>query len=163
MSKRTLKSPRHAIRTPWETAILEVPSAWLEDEAKSSSSPYSLLASWKGNRGGVPSHVMLKLLRRRLSEYHSELLRTALPPAELQRAQDTLKQIWERVGRAGGKHPTWLLVDGLLRVASAQMRAGRVEPDHRDPDRPGSTRSTQSAFVPVVQESSLQGKATCAS
>lgn len=90
MSERTVKSHGYKSRTPWLEAIREVPSAWLEDEAKNSSSPYSLLASWKGHRGGVPSHVMIKLIRRRLREYSPEIMQTALPPASLQRAQDIL-------------------------------------------------------------------------
>jgi hypothetical protein len=58
VSKRRGTAPGYASRTPWLEAIREVPSAWLEDEAKHSPSPHSLLAAWKGERG-VPAHVML--------------------------------------------------------------------------------------------------------
>lgn len=118
MSKQRLKLHGYANRTPWQEATREVPSAWLEDEARASPSPYSLLASWKGPRGGVPSHVMLKLLRRRLGEHYPKLKKTTFPAPGLQRAQDLLKQIWVRVGRAGERHPSWRLVEGLLRVVS---------------------------------------------
>jgi hypothetical protein len=121
MPERTVKSHGYKSRTPWLEAIREVPSAWLEDEAKNSSSPYSLLASWKGQRGGVPSHVMIKLIRRRLREYSPELVQTALPPASLQRAQDMLKEIWARTGRAGDRQRIWRLVEGLLRMVSEHV------------------------------------------
>jgi hypothetical protein len=135
MSKRKDKSHGHANRTPWRVAAREVPAAWLEDEAKHSPSPYSLLASWKGGRGGVPSHVMIKLLRRRLREEYPELMGTSLPPARLQRAHDMLKMIWER---AGQRHPVWRLVEGLLRAASEHRtrRAQRRRPT-RSPTSPG--------------------------
>jgi hypothetical protein len=79
VSKRRGTEPGYARRTPWLEAIREVPSAWLEDEAKHSSSPHSLLAAWKGDRG-VPAHVMLTLLRRRLREHNPELMQTIRPP-----------------------------------------------------------------------------------
>lgn len=127
MSTRRVKSQGYADRTPWQEATREVPSAWLEDEARKSPSPYSLLASWKGPRGGVPSHVMIKLLRRRLRESYPELKKTTFPPASLQRAQDRLKQIWARVGKAGERHPSWRLVEGLLRMVSESLGADRAE------------------------------------
>ena len=117
----------YANRTPWDEATREVPSAWLEDEARSSSSPYSLLASWKGNRGGVPAHVMIKLLRRRLQEYPSDGTAVTLQPASLQRAQDLLKEIWARTGVAREKHPVWRLVEGMLRMARDRMETARAE------------------------------------
>ena len=126
MSKRTVNAHGHATRTPWEEATREVPSAWLEDEARNSPSPYSLLASWKGARG-VPSHVMIKLLRRRLREHYPELMKTPLPAARLQKAQDMLKDIWARAG--GGKHVTWRLVEGLLRLARDRMEPAQAKPD----------------------------------
>jgi hypothetical protein len=132
MTNRSVKSHGYANRTPWSEAAREVPPAWLEDEAKNSPSPYSLLASWKGGRGGVPSHVMIKLLRRRLSECQPDLMKTAMPAARLQRAQDTLKEIWARAGEAGEKHPIWRLVEGVLRMALDRMGTVRVEPDHPD-------------------------------
>lgn len=118
------KSHGYANRTPWSEATREVPSAWLEDEAKASTSPYSLLASWKGNRGGVPSHVMIKLLRRRLSESQPDLTKTTMPPAPLQRAHDMLREIWAQTGGAASKHPVWRLVEGVLRMALDRMRTG---------------------------------------
>ena len=121
MSERTVKSHGYKSRTPWAEAIREVPSAWLEDEAKNSPSPYSLLASWKGQRGGVPAHVMIKLIRRRLREHSPELVQTALPPASLQRAQDMLKEIWARTGGSGDRQRIWRLVEGLLRMVSGHV------------------------------------------
>jgi hypothetical protein len=134
MSKRTVNAHGYASRTPWEEASREVPSAWLEDEARSSPSPYSLLASWKGARG-VPSHVMIKLLRRRLREYNPEQMKTTRPPARLQRAQDMLERIWARADVVGPKHPTWRLVEDLLRLArdhrgSAPAKADGDPPRH---------------------------------
>ena len=117
MIKPTVKPHGYANRTPWPEASREVPVTWLEDEAKTSSSPYSLLASWKGSRGGVPSHVMIKLLRRRLRECQPDLVNAVIPPARLQRAQDMLTEIWARTDGAGEKHPVWRLVEGLLRMA----------------------------------------------
>jgi hypothetical protein len=86
------------------------------------------LAAWKGDRG-VPAHVMLTLLRRRLREHNPELMQATFPAARLQRAQDMLKAIWARAGAAGGKHPTWRLADGLLRMARVYMDADRSKPD----------------------------------
>ena len=130
MTKPSVKSHGYANRTPWSEAIREVSAAWLEDEAKNSPSPYSLLASWKGGRGGVPSHVMIKMLRRRLREYQPDPMKTVSPPARLQRAQDMLKEIWARAGGAGEKHPVWRLVEGVLRMALDRA------PDHPDQIRP---------------------------
>jgi hypothetical protein len=115
--KTTVKTHRYANRTPWSEASREVPATWLEDEARSSPSPYSLLASWKGGRGGVPAHVMIKLLRRRLRELQPNPMATVMPPARLQRAQDMLAEIWARTDGASEKHPVWRLVEGLLRMA----------------------------------------------
>lgn len=136
MTKPSVKSHGFANRTPWSEATREVPSAWLEDEAKKSSSPYSLLSSWKGDRGGVPSHVMIKLLRRRLSENQPDLMKAALPAARLQRAQDMLREIWARAGEASEKDRVWRLVEGVLRLALDRLGTVRVEPDH-----PGQTRT----------------------
>jgi hypothetical protein len=116
MSKRKDKSHGHANRTPWRVAAREVPAAWLEDEAKHSPSPYSLLASWKGGRGGGPSHVMIKLLRRRLREEYPELMGTSLPPTRLQRAHDMLKMIWHGPGRG-------TQFGGLSRVSFGRHRS----------------------------------------
>lgn len=132
MMKPSVKSHGYANRTPWSEATREVPSAWLEDEAKNSPSPYSLLASWKGNRGGVPSHVMIKLLRRRLSEYQPDLLKTPMPAARLQRAQDMLKEIWARAGGAGEKHTVWRLVEGVLRMALDRLGSVPGAPERPD-------------------------------
>jgi hypothetical protein len=82
VSKRRRTEPGYARRTPWLEAIREVPSTWLEDEAKHSPSPHFLLAAWKGERG-VPAHVMLTLLRRRLREHNPELMKTTFPAARL--------------------------------------------------------------------------------
>ena len=130
MNKRSDKSHGHANRTPWSEAIREVPAAWLEDEARKSSSPYSLLASWKGARGGVPSHVMLKLLRRRLREFQPDVMSPAMPPARLQRAQDMLKRIWAQASGPAGTHPVWRLVEGVLHLALDRLVIPRPEPDH---------------------------------
>lgn len=138
MSKRSARSHGYANRTPWQDATREVPATWLEEEARSSPSPYSLLASWKGERGGVPSHVMIKLLRRRLVEQYPELMKTAPPPAGLQIAQDRLKQIWARAGDVGERHPLWRLVESVLRVASEQMAAPPIEPDAPTPPADGA-------------------------
>jgi hypothetical protein len=140
MTKPSVKSQGFANRTPWAEAIREVPSAWLEDETKKSPSPYSLLASWKGGRGGVPAHVMIKLLRRRLRETQPDLMNAALPPARLQRAQDMLTEIWARAGGASEKDRgrVWRVVEGVLRLALDHVGTVRVEPDH-----PGQTRTDQ--------------------
>lgn len=130
MIKRSGKSPGYANRTPWSEAIREVPVAWLEDEARKSSSPNSLLASWKGARGGVPAHMMLKLLRRYLREFQPDLMSTAIPPARLQRAQDRLKSIWALAGESAGPHPVWRLVEGVLQLALDRLRTVRPELDH---------------------------------
>ena len=66
-------------------------------------SPYSLLVTWKGDRS-VPSHVMLKLLRR-LREHYSKMMKAPLPPARLQRAQDTLGEIWAGLSGTGASIP----------------------------------------------------------
>jgi hypothetical protein len=131
MTKPSVKSQGFANRTPWAEAIREVPSAWLEDEAKKSPSPYSLLSSWKGGRGGVSTHVMIKLLRRRLRENHPDLMNAARPPARLQRAQDMLEELWARVGEANetNRERVWRLVEGVLRLALDRLGTVRVEPD----------------------------------
>jgi hypothetical protein len=121
---------RYANRTPWSEASREVPAAWLEDEARNSTSPYSLLASWKGSRGGVPSHVMIKMLRRRLREYEPDTIRAVGPPARLQRAQDMLAEIWEEAGAAGERHPVWRLVEGLLKMALDRTATVPAASDH---------------------------------
>jgi hypothetical protein len=132
MTKPSVKSQGFANRTPWSEAIREVPAAWLEDETKKSPSPYSLLASWKGGRGGVPAYVMIKLLRRRLRETQPDLMNAALPPARLQRAQDMLEEIWARAGEASEKDGgrVWRVVESVLRLALDRMGTARVEPDH---------------------------------
>jgi hypothetical protein len=124
MMKPSVTSAGFSNRTPWVEAIREVPAAWLADEARRSPSPYSLLASWKGSRGGVPSHVMLQLLRRRLRESQPELINVALPPARLQRAQDMLTEIWTRTGE--GSDRVWRVVEGALRFVQG---TARIEPD----------------------------------
>jgi hypothetical protein len=134
MTNPRVKSHGYANRTPWSEASREVPAAWLEDEAKNSPSPYSLLASWKGSRGGVPAHVMIKMLRRRLNECQPDLMRTVIPPARLQRAQDMLSEIWARTGEAGEKHPVWRLVEGLLRMALDRVETVRAA-EQISPDR----------------------------
>jgi hypothetical protein len=132
MSKRTVNSHGYASRTPWQEATREVPSACLEDEARSSPSPYSLLASWEGARG-VPSHVMIKLRRRRLREHFPELMKPTLPPTRLQRAQDMLEGIWARAGGIGERHPTWRLVEDLFRLARDHVGPARAKPDGNQP------------------------------
>jgi hypothetical protein len=62
---------------------------------------------------------MLKLLRRHLRERYPELKKTTFPAARLQRAQDRLKQIWARVGSE--RHPSWRLVERLLRMVSDDL------------------------------------------
>ena len=129
MTKTIVKSHGYANRTPWSEASREVPATWLEDEARSSPSPYSLLASWKGRRGGVPSHVMIKLLRRRLRECQPDLMDTVIPPARLQRAQDMLTEIWTRTGGTGERHPVWRLIEGLLRMALDRVETVQIPRD----------------------------------
>jgi hypothetical protein len=131
MTKPSVKSQGFANRTPWAEAIREVPSAWLEDETRKSPSPYSLLSSWKGGRGGVPAHVMIKLLRRRLRENHPALMNAAPPPARLQRAQDMLEELWARAGEANetNRGRVWRLVEGALRLTLNRLGTVRVEPD----------------------------------
>jgi hypothetical protein len=111
----------HKHRTPWPDAILEVPAAWLEDKSRRSPSAASLLSSWKGGRGGVPAHVMLEMLRRRIHDRYPALLRSAPPAAELNRAQDIVKSVWAATGRAGKGHPTWRAVMGVLALAQQQI------------------------------------------
>ena len=123
-----VRSRGWANRTPWQDATREVPQVWLEEEAKNSPCPHSLLATWKGARGGVPSYVMIKLLRRRLAESCPEGMKTPLPPIRLQRAQDTLRQIWTLTGGGGERHPVWNLVEAVLRMASDHARAHQVKP-----------------------------------
>jgi hypothetical protein len=132
VSKRRGTKPGYARRTPWLEAIREVPATWLEDEAKHSPSPHSLLAAWKGDRG-VSAHVMLTLLRRRLREHNPELMQTTLPAARLQRAQHMLKEIWGRAGIAGAKHPTWRLVEALLRLVRDHLEPAQARPEREQP------------------------------
>jgi hypothetical protein len=132
VSKRRGTAHGYASRTPWLEAIREVPSAWLEDEARTSPSPYSLLASWKGDRG-VPAHVMLTLLRRRLREHNPELMKSTFPAARLQRTQDMLEEIWGRAGKAGAKHPTWRLVEALLRLVRDHLEPAQARPEREQP------------------------------
>jgi hypothetical protein len=122
MPKRQHHSP-HKHRTPWPDAIREVPAAWLEDQARRSPSPSSLLSSWKGGRGGVPAHVMLEMLRRRIRDRYPALLRSVPPAAELHRAEDILKNLWAATGRAGRSNPTWRAVMGVLVLAQQQVAA----------------------------------------
>jgi hypothetical protein len=117
----------HKHRTPWPDAILEVPAAWLEDKSRRSPSAASLLSSWKGGRGGVPAHVMLEMLRRRIHDRYPALLRAAPPAAELNRAQDIVKNLWVATGHAGKSDPTWRVVMGVLALAQQQI-AARAEP-----------------------------------
>ena len=79
------RKSRHALSTPWTDAIREVPEAWLEDRAKQSPSPASLLGAWKG-RGGVPAYVMLEMLRRRIRDRYPAGPGAVPHPAELHRA-----------------------------------------------------------------------------
>ncbi len=132
---------------PWDEAVREVSSARLEAEAKRSPSPYSLLAAWRGERG-VPSHVMLKLLRRRLGESHADLTRSPFLAAPLQRAHDMLAKLWVRTGGRGTRHPVWWLVEAFLQVATAYPNRGRTqrERDERGPDQGPSGDKTQCDF-----------------
>jgi len=124
-----VRSRRWANRTPWHDATREVSGAWLEEEARNSPSPHSLLATWKER--GVPPHVMIKLLRRRLAEIHPELMKAALPPIRFQRAQDLLRRIWTLSGGTGATHPVWHLVEAVLQTASEQVKPHQVQPDER--------------------------------
>lgn len=119
----------YANRTPWPDAIREVPAAWLEDEARRSPSPASLLAAWKNRRGGVPAHVMLAMLRRRVRQQYPELIHTIPVAAALHRAQEMLKEIWTMAGDAGERHPTWQLVEGVSQMAWERLAAGRADRD----------------------------------
>lgn len=132
VSNRTVTAHHYASPTPWQEAIREVPSTGLEDEARRSPSLHSLLATWTGDRG-VPSHVMLKLLRRRLGAHDPEVMKAPLPAAQLQRAEDMLGEIWARVSGTGAQHPTWRLVEALLRMARDQMEPGQARPDRKPP------------------------------
>lgn len=123
------KKPRqatHKHRTPWPDAILEVPAAWLEDKSK--RSPSAACCCLPGRAGeGVPAHVMLEMLRRRIHDRYPALLRSAPPAAELNRAQDIVKSLWAATGRAGKGHPTWRAVMGVLALAQQQIEV-REEP-----------------------------------
>jgi hypothetical protein len=130
MAKKLPRGAAHKHRTPWPDAILEVPAAWLEDKSRRSPSASSLLSSWKGGRGGVPAHVMLEMLRRRIHDRYPALLRSTPPAAELNRAQDMITSLWAATGRAGKGHPTWRAVMGVLVLAQKQI-AGRSEPQAR--------------------------------
>jgi hypothetical protein len=134
MTTPRVNSHRYANRTPWSEASREVPASWLEDEARNSTSPYSLLASWKGSRGGVPSHVMIKMLRRRIRELGPGAEQPSAHPARLQRAQDMVAEIWARTGVARERHPVWRLVEGLLRMALGRVDPIRIEPVHASSD-----------------------------
>ena len=89
------------------------------------------LPGWKGDRG-VPSHVMAKLLRRLLRE-HDLALPSTTAPAALRRASDALYEIWARAGHAADarRHPTWQLVEAVLRLALDHLRADRSQPSER--------------------------------
>jgi hypothetical protein len=76
---------------------------------------------------------MLTLLRRRVREHNPELMKTTLPAARLQRAQDMLGEIWARVGAAGEKHPTWRLIEALLRLVRDHMEPARARPESEQP------------------------------
>lgn len=130
MTKKPRRRGGHANPTPWRDAIREVPAAWLEDEAQKSSSPSSLLSSWKGGRGGVPAHIMLSMLRRRVRERYPGLQRALPPAAELHRAQDIVRNIWTQTGPAGRSNPTWRLVMGVLRMAWQQMVVVQGTPEN---------------------------------
>jgi len=122
--------------TPWDEAVREVPSAWLETEAKHSPSPYTLLAAWRGDRG-VPAYVMLKLLRRRLADSRADLTRSPFPAPPLQRAHDILAKLWARTGGRNERHPIWQLVELFLQVASDRGNEGgtQCERDERGLDQ----------------------------
>ncbi len=109
--------------TPWKEAVQEVPPAWLEAEAKRSPSPHTLLSAWRGDRG-VPAHVMLKLLQRRLGESPADLTRSPFLAPPLQRAHDRLNELWARTGGRGERHPIWRLVVDFLRIASGRATQG---------------------------------------
>jgi hypothetical protein len=75
------------------------------------------------------------MLRRRLREYEPDAPRTITSPARLQRAQDMLAEIWVRSGPVGEKHPSWRLVEGLLRMALDRVAPLQAAPasDHIEP------------------------------
>ncbi len=129
MAKVKGKPGGDANRTPWPDAIREVPAAGLEEAARRSPSPASLLAAWKNRGGGVPAHVMLAMLRRRVREQYPELIHTIPVAAALHRAQELLTEIWTRAGDAGERHPTWQLVEGVIQMAGERLAAGRADRD----------------------------------
>lgn len=140
----------HKHRTPWPDAIREVPAAWLEDKAKRSPSPSSLLSSWKGGRGGVPAHVMLEMLRRRIRDCYPALLRSVPPAAELHRAENIIRTLWAATGRASRSNPTWRAVMGVLVLAQQQI-AARAEMNQDRPD-PQARPSEESATANLTKE-----------
>jgi hypothetical protein len=71
--------------------------------------------------------VMLALLRRRVREQHPEWTTTTSPAAALHRGHDMLTAIWTMVGDAGAHHPTWKVVEALLRLVQEHLAAGRVD------------------------------------
>ena len=129
MAKVKGKPGGYANRTPWPDAIREVPAAWLEDAARRSPSPTSLLSAWKAPSGGVPAHVMLAMLRRRVREQYPELVHTIPVAAALHRAQEMLREIWTMAGDAAERHPTWQLVEGVMQMAGERLAASRADRD----------------------------------
>lgn len=137
MENKTRRSSGFANRTPWQEAIREVPPAWLEAEADKSPSPRTLLASWKGDGRGVPSHVMLKLLRRRLGERRPEA--RAMPlPAKLHQAQDMLAEIWAGTSGAGARDSSWRLVEDFLRTVCERVSTVQTGQRRRHHDGKGN-------------------------
>ncbi len=132
--------------TPWEEAVREVSAARLEEEARRSTSPYTLLAAWRGDRG-VPAYVMLKLLRRRLADSRADLTRSPFPAPPLQRAHDILAELWAWTGR-NERHPIWQLVELFLRVTSERGNQGgtQCERDERGLDQRPPGDKTQVDF-----------------
>ena len=117
--------------TPWAEAVREVSSAWLEEEAGRSRAPRTLLAAWRDR--GVPAHVMLKLLRRRLGDVAADLTQSPFLTPRLQQAHDMLAELWARTGGAGERHPTWRQVESFLRLASAHLDRAREKSAQRGP------------------------------
>jgi hypothetical protein len=59
---------------------------------------------------------MLDMLRRRIRDYYPELMKTTPPAEALYRAESMLKEIWTMSGESGKKHPTWRLVESVIRM-----------------------------------------------